>query len=285
MPEKELFNPHVVGIIMKELVRRAIVEIRNQRAVFEVTAKEGYSGKMDDVFTTADRRAQEIYLKSLRECFPGFGIVAEEDNLQVPCTLPDGREAYFTIDPLDGTKAFIRRQSHGVGTMIALVVDGQVAAAYVGDINTKEIYGFRPESDKVHRINEFETFETLGQAKRFLFKHSYLLLRELPDKYPPIVGNLVRERWFKNVTVDSGSIGIWMARLWKQEMAAVVLEPNIETPWDSTPVIGISQKLGYVFLRPGEGGWEEYQPLVKTEKYRRDHPTLIVHESQLNQLK
>jgi hypothetical protein len=40
-------NGHAVGIILKELVRRAMAIIRNERQVFEVTAKQGHSGSMD----------------------------------------------------------------------------------------------------------------------------------------------------------------------------------------------------------------------------------------------
>ena len=52
------------------------------------------------------------------------------------------------------TMAFVRRQSHGVGTMVE---QGRVVSAYVGDINTQEIYGYRPGSRAVHRITEYET--------------------------------------------------------------------------------------------------------------------------------
>src|SRR6185503_21353335 len=69
-----------------------------------------------------------------------------------------------TVDPLDGTKAFIRRQSQGVGTMVALVDDGRVQSAYIGDVNTQEIYGFRPASSSVHRISEYETAERLEHS-------------------------------------------------------------------------------------------------------------------------
>jgi hypothetical protein len=71
-------NGHAVGIILKELVRRAMTIIRNERQVFEATAKQGHTGNMDDVFTSADTKAQEVYIKSLRECFPDCAIVAEE---------------------------------------------------------------------------------------------------------------------------------------------------------------------------------------------------------------
>src|SRR4051812_826759 len=150
-------NGHAVGIILKELVRRAMTTIRNERQVFEATVKQGYSGDMDDVFTSADTKAQEVYIKSLRECFPGYAIVAEEGG----GTEDRSADTYFTVDPLDGTKAFVRRQSHGVGTMVALVEKGLVSSAYVGDVNTQEIYGYRPGSGTVHRISEYETSERL----------------------------------------------------------------------------------------------------------------------------
>src|SRR5215216_2617710 len=110
-------NGHAVGIILKELVRRAMTIIRNERQVFEATVKQGYGGKMDDVFTSADTKAQQVYIKSLRECFPGCAIIAEEGG---EADGPDrSADTFFTVDPLDGTKAFVRRQSHGVGTMVA----------------------------------------------------------------------------------------------------------------------------------------------------------------------
>ena len=52
---------------------------RTERQVFDDGNKAGYGGDITDVFTSADREAQEIYPKLLRECFSDHGIVAEED--------------------------------------------------------------------------------------------------------------------------------------------------------------------------------------------------------------
>ena len=194
-------NGPAVGIILKELVRRAIVTIRNERQVFDVTNKTGYGGDMNDVFTSADRKAQEVYLKLLRECFPDHGIVAEEDALSIPAT--NGVTGYFTVDPLDGTKAFIRRQSHGVGTMIALVEDGRVVAAYVGDVNTQEIYGYRYGSGRVHRITEFETAEELV-AKASVTADRYILLRDPESAYSQQSRAIIGR--FKSFEVEGGSM-------------------------------------------------------------------------------
>lgn len=274
-------NGHAVGIIMKELVRRAIVVVRAERQVFEVTKKQGYSGNMDDVFTTADSKAQDVYVRSLRECFPNAGIVAEEKHLLIHPK--GGCNAYFTIDPMDGTKAFVRRQSHGVGSMIALVIDGEIVGAYIGDINTLEIFGFRPRSNKVHRITEFNTSEVLNDHPTVSLDSSYVLLRDPLALYEDVSRDIVNTK-FKNHLVDGGSIGTWMARLWKREVGAVILPPSVETPWDMTPVVGICQKLGYKFFRTRGSKFVKWNPKISTEKYRRGGDLLIVHESNVFEL-
>jgi hypothetical protein len=99
-----------------------------------------------------------------------------------------------------------------------------------------------------------------------------------------VMQELMRGR-FKGIEVESGSIGISMARLWKGEVGAVALLPAMETPWDSAPVIGISKKLGFVFLRATEGGkLERYEPRVSAETYRRHEAALVVHEVRLGEL-
>jgi len=281
-------NPHIIGIVMKEAVRRAILAIRAQRFIFEAQAKAGYSGKLDDLVTTADRQAQAIYVKMLKECFPLCGIVAEEEDLQVECRVP-GAHVFFTVDPLDGTKAFVRKQSHGIGTMISLVRDGQVAAAYVGDVMTQEIYGFRPDSPKVHRISEFDHAEALRIRPETPLASQYLLLRAAPHRYSAAIRQLAGHReeggMFRDMEVARGSIGTGMARLWKGEVGAVALRHGHETPWDMCPIVGISQRLGFRFLRVTETGrLAPYEPQIGAgiRESRRD--VLVVHSSRLEEL-
>jgi fructose-1,6-bisphosphatase/inositol monophosphatase family enzyme len=248
-------NGHSIGIIIKELMRRAIAKIRSVMRDFEVHEKDNYlseKGTGGDMFTTADTAAQEIFLRGIKECFPGFGIIAEEDHLKVE---PDGDYAglYFTIDPLDGTKAFVRRQSHGVGSMLSLVdhYQDEVLAAVVGDVMTQECYYYRPDSESVWRITDYDHCEKLGINTSKPLRDQYVILRFLPEIHEDSeeIRKLINPHngYFKGYEIESGSIGITMARLWKQEVAAVVLPPFPETPWDSCPVLGISQKLGFVY--------------------------------------
>ncbi len=277
-------NGHSTGIILKELVRRAIQIARREMMTFEVTGKMGYGGDMDDVFTNADKLAQEVYVKSLQECFPGIGIIGEEDALVV--TAMEGVNAYFTIDPIDGTKAYIRRQSHGIGSMIALVINDEIVSAYIGDVSSREIFGYRPDSNSVWRITDLEVFEKLKEPLvDITLGQLHLLMRDRESKYSE-VSRLTMDA-FKGISIDGGSIGTWAARLWKGEVGALLLHPSWETPWDSNPVVGISQKLGYAFLRPvDEDGcrWEIYEARPCSEKYRREHDTLIIHKNYVKQL-
>lgn len=287
----DVLNGHIVGIVLKELVRRALNAVRNVRHSFEVTAKQGKSGEWDDMLTTADRAAQELYVRSLVECFPQYGIIGEEDNLRRKGV----EDLYFTVDPVDGTKALVRRQSHGIGTMISLIhPDGiggpDVLTAYVGDVCTNEIYGYRPQSDKVHRITEFNTCETLQPAIAApAIGKLYVALRDPERVYSPLAQTTIAK--FKNVTVDGGSIGIWLAKLWKGEVGAAIIPPNnVETPWDLSPVVGITRKLGYAFLKPSydsEHGhrWTPYMPPLSRDNYKREHDLLIAHPANLGELK
>jgi fructose-1,6-bisphosphatase/inositol monophosphatase family enzyme len=276
---------------MREVIRRVIDEIRDQRRTFEAKPKVGYGGELNDLVTTADGAAQEICIRLLKEWFPGYGIVAEEDGLQVPSSRPDG--TYFTVDPLDGTKAFARKQSHGVGTMLALVASEEVIAVVIGDVMTQEIYYYRPDSNKVHRISEFKHEERLLINPNQTLLSQYVLLRDIPQLHSEGAQKLLTlnddgslPMRFRGISVANGSIGISMAQVWKGEVGAAVLNPGYRTPWDETPILGISHKLGFVFLKIDSvtGALEliDIKPPTKTTKV--DYEVLVVHESRLEEL-
>ncbi len=272
------FTGNAMGIVIREMVRRAMVFIYNQRYEFDINNKTAYDGMSEDFFTNIDTGAQEIYENLIGECFPEVGIIGEENSLNTK-----SGDVYFTIDPIDGTKAYIRRQSHGVSTMVALVSGGKIISAYIGDIFTKEIYGYDPYSENVYRISDFSFFDKIDFIDKPLIKQP-LLLRDhitLQEKSMCAIKNN-----FKKVLIEGGSVGVWIARLWKREVAAVVLEPNYSTPWDSNPVIGISQKLGYSFYKPTDAGWwQEYIPGEVSAVSFRNHSLLIMHPKDFKKLK
>jgi fructose-1,6-bisphosphatase/inositol monophosphatase family enzyme len=285
-------DAHAIGIIMKDAVGRAIDLIRGELFSLEVMEKQGYGDKKLDVFTSADRAAQVLYQKILRERFPTFGIIGEEDALRIPCT-HEGVLLYFTVDPLDGTKAAIRKQSHGIGTMLALVHDVEVIAVAIADVTTKEIFYYHPESPKVLRL----VAHTKGEIELPLEANTQkplnkrmILLRDHPEKFSAGAQRFIRlpknGGVFKDILIDNGSIGVSMARMWNNEAGAYLLLPGYDTPWDFCPVLGMCKKLGFEFLEidPSTGSLSLTDPKPSQETLDRKRETLVVHRDYLPDL-
>ena len=93
------------GVLLDELslaakeAGEAILEI--VRRGFEVESKEDTSP-----VTEADRAAELIILAALARSAPGVPVVAEEEV--AAGRIPALGDTYFLVDPLDGTKEFIR---------------------------------------------------------------------------------------------------------------------------------------------------------------------------------
>ncbi len=265
-------KPGEIGRAMIRLVDKAIGIIRMESREIVFENKLSYDGVLDDLVTTGDKFAQDMYEYELRMEFPDFGIIGEEKGLSVPCKIA-GHDIYFTVDPLDGTKAYKREQSHGVGTMIALVCDGEVVAAYIGDINTGEIFGYDATVDKpgtAHR-NRFAANKPLKPNLADPLSAQYVYTRRNPVKEAAWVQKLILPAkefggFFKDLECGGGSIGTAMARLWKGEVGAAILDPGNQTPWDETPVVGISKWLGYEFFKIERNPARMAEGLTKTSK-------------------
>ncbi|HET9161250.1 MAG TPA: inositol monophosphatase family protein, partial [Caulobacteraceae bacterium] len=79
--------------------------------------------------TEADRRGEALILERLAQRFPGVTVVSEEDASEFGTPDQIGRR-FFLVDPLDGTKAFIRGDSHFT-VNIGLIEDGRPVAGAV----------------------------------------------------------------------------------------------------------------------------------------------------------
>jgi 3'(2'), 5'-bisphosphate nucleotidase len=71
--------------------------------------------------TAADEAAEAVILSALRELAPGIPVVAEEEA--AAGRIPEVADRFFLVDPLDGTKEFIRRGADFT-VNIALIEDG-----------------------------------------------------------------------------------------------------------------------------------------------------------------
>jgi 3'(2'), 5'-bisphosphate nucleotidase len=106
-----------------ELARTAGTEVAAmQRGELAVEMKPG-----DEPVTVADRRASELIVAGLAASFPADPIISEE---LAPAPGALGAPRFWLVDPIDGTKDFIRGED-GYSVMIGLVVAGRPAIGVV----------------------------------------------------------------------------------------------------------------------------------------------------------
>jgi 3'(2'), 5'-bisphosphate nucleotidase len=101
--------------------------------------------------TEADRAAERIILDGLRSAFPDVPCVAEEEAAAgiLPAKLG---EAFFLVDPLDGTKEFVKR-SGDFTVNIALVRNGVPEVGVVYAPSSKRFFSGRPGRAEIVEID------------------------------------------------------------------------------------------------------------------------------------
>ena len=114
-----------IGVQLADIVEAASAEILALwRGVFAVDRKVD-----DSPVTEADRRAEAVILKALAERFPNIPVISEEDASQFGTPSSIGPR-FFLVDPLDGTKAFVRGDDHFTAN-IGLIENGVPVAGAV----------------------------------------------------------------------------------------------------------------------------------------------------------
>ena len=279
---------------MRDAIERAMLMIHERRFTFVMQDKMGKSGLMDDKVSDVDKDVEKMFKKLFDERFPGIGIIGEE-GIRKRSRHPNG--LWLTGDPLDGTKAFGRKQSYGIATMIALCSPTKIISAYVGDPHTREVYGYRPYSRTVHRIGLDGQRYALKIDPEIPLRNQYLMLRDHPEMYSSLGTAISRPAGFsrkgnlpglfKNIEVSGGSIGIMMSRLWKGEIGGAILHGGKTTPWDLSPILGISQNLGFMFVDMEwlmtRGRIRRCEPILRKITYIA-HETLVIHRSRASEL-
>jgi 3'(2'), 5'-bisphosphate nucleotidase len=92
--------------LVEELLPAVLAAGRLEMSYF--TAGVEVSTKEDTTpVTAADHEAEELLLAGLRDVAPGVPVVAEEEVAAGRTPATD--DAFFLVDPLDGTRAFIRQ--------------------------------------------------------------------------------------------------------------------------------------------------------------------------------
>src|SRR6185437_5090777 len=88
--------------------------------------------------TEADRRGEALILQRLAESFPGVPVISAEDASEFGTPEAIGPR-FFLVDPLDGTKAFVRGDPHFT-VNIGLIQDGRPVAGAVAAPPSGEVW-------------------------------------------------------------------------------------------------------------------------------------------------
>ena len=109
----------------------ARIAVRYYRHGFDITIKPDQTP-----VTQADRESEQVIVEVLGRAFPDFGFLGEEFGAK------GSKERRWIIDPIDGTKNFVRHIPVWA-TLIALEEDGEVTAGVVHNPITDEMYRAR----------------------------------------------------------------------------------------------------------------------------------------------
>lgn len=225
----------------KELEAAKDAAVRAGKAILEIyeasdAAKVRYKDD-NSPLTQADKTANRIILEILKERFPKYGFLSEEEK--------DSRERLncdfcFVIDPLDGTKEFLKR--NGQFTVnIALsykhkAVMGVIYVPVTGDLYfASEGYGAFLESAPGDKMRLSVTNNTELSSLRFVVSNSHgcTQMDEWIEKYH--ITNIVKiGSSLKGCLVASGRADAYYR-----------FNPTME--WDTAAMQCIAEEAGAVF--------------------------------------
>ena len=106
----------------------------------------------DSPVTEADRRGEALILEQLALAFPDIPVIAEEASSADGVPLSIGRR-FFLVDPLDGTKAFVRGDAHFT-VNIGLIEDGRPIAGAVAAPATGQVWFTTPDGAVKRQVGE-----------------------------------------------------------------------------------------------------------------------------------
>jgi histidinol-phosphatase len=211
--------------VMEEAARAAgEIALRYYRDGVEVATKPDRTP-----VTQADREAEQAIVRILRGAFPDAGVLGEEFGADGP------KERRFIVDPIDGTKNFVRHIPVWA-TLIALEEEGEVTAGVMHNPVTGELFAARRGGGAFlngRRVHVSDV-PALGEAQMI---HAGLrLLREAGrwDGFVRLVDATARQRGFG----DFMGYGLVV-----EGKAELYLEVDVK-PWDLAPCKIVVEEAG-----------------------------------------
>lgn len=207
------------------------------KAIMEIYLKETMRVEYKEdnsPLTLADREADAIIVKSLRNAFPDYAILSEEeqdDRSRLDC------ERCFIVDPLDGTKEFIKR--NGQFTVnIALAERGRSVMGVICVPVTGELYYAQKGKGAYRMLDGCESRLHVSESRegiRVVTSSSHGC-REMDEM-------IARNGWKNLVSMGSSLKGCLIAR----GEAEVYYRHNPTMEWDTAAMQCIVEEAGGIF--------------------------------------
>jgi histidinol-phosphatase len=208
------------------------VALRYYRGGFDVVIKADQTP-----VTQADREAEQLIVERLARAFPDCGFLGEEFGDS------GARDRRFIIDPIDGTKNFVR----GIpvwATLLALEEGGEVTAGVVHNPALGEMFWAR-RGGGAFRNGERVTVSSIAQLAEAQLVHSALRpLRKAGywEGFARLVDATERQRGFGDY------MGYTLVAEGKAEIyAEIYVEASGLKPWDLAPCKILVEEAGGVF--------------------------------------
>lgn len=214
---------------------------REAGAIILEVARRGFRSleKPDDggPVTEADLRANDWIEKGLREAFPDYGVVTEES---APWN-EGGAPRCWYVDPLDGTKEFVRGNGQ-YAVQIGLAVEGRAKLGVV----------YRPEGDRLWAaiVGEGCWREEGGTTSRIrMVEADPTQLALAVSRSHPVrkLGRLEGELGVREV-LRSGSVGLKVAMLAEGQADLYVHSSARSFRWDACAPEAVARAAGGVLV-------------------------------------
>jgi len=109
--------------------------------------------------TLADKASHKVVTKGLKRLYPNIPVLSEEDQKQVDYSTRVKWDKYWLVDPLDGTKEFIKR--NGEFTVNIALIDNRKPVLGIIYVPEKEIYYYGEKSTGAYKKVRHQLPETI----------------------------------------------------------------------------------------------------------------------------
>lgn len=210
----------------------AIMEVYEKHEDMEISYKDG-----NMPLTVADRRSNDLIVSMLRRKFPEYAILSEEEKDNKERLIND---YCFIIDPLDGTKEFIKR--NGQFTVnIALSCKGKSVMGVIYVPVTQELY-YASEGDGAYIKRRDGSIKRL-HVSEITDKSSIRVVMSSSHGCPEM-NEMIKKYKFKNlVSMGSSLKGCLIA----EGKAEIYYRYNPTMEWDTAAMQCIVEEAGGIF--------------------------------------